>query len=91
MGVHIVGVSFDAPAKNKVFKTNEKFQYPLWSDVKRELALAYGAALTPDFPIAMRITVVLDPAGQWVLNYPSVSVSGHPAKVLADMKAILAK
>lgn len=91
----IVGVSFDKPAKNAQFKAAEKFEYDLWSDVGRELALWYEAAESADQYFADRTTVVLDPQGVWRLQYTPASISwdvaSHPKKVLADMQKILGK
>jgi len=89
LGVEVVGVSFDAPATNAVFKLNEQFQFPLWSDTERALAINYGAASSKSAFIANRVTVVLDDKGRWILNYPTVNPSTHPAEVLSDLKAIL--
>ena len=50
---------------------------------------AYGAAANASAFVPNRVTVVLDPAGKWVLNYPKVGVKNHPKDVLADMQAIL--
>jgi peroxiredoxin len=89
--VQIVGVSFNKPAANKLFKENEEFQYPLWSDLDRELALAYGAATSPSQGTAKRITVVLAPDGTWVLVYPNVDfvLFQHVEQVLSDMTALV--
>lgn len=85
-------MSFDAPAANKLFKQNEGFQYPLWSDLDRELALTYGAATSKSTKYAKRITVVLDAAGTWILVYPNVDATlfQHVEHVVADMQAIAA-
>ena len=86
-------MSFDSPAENAAFKSADKFQYPLWSDLQRELALYYGAAKSKTQGAAYRVTVILDPQGHWVLTYPNVDLSllTHCADVLKDMKAILGK
>jgi peroxiredoxin len=85
-----VGASFDQPAKNALFKSNNNFQYPLWSDTGRELALAYGAATSKSQKNAKRITVILDPQGTWVLFYDvGFTFANHPQNVLDDMTAIL--
>ena len=86
----VVGVSFDHPAANKLFKQNEGFQYPLWSDDERELALAYGAATTQSQKYAKRVTVILDPEGTWVLVYPNVDATlfDHVDHVISDLHAI---
>jgi peroxiredoxin Q/BCP len=91
LGVQIVGVSFDSPEKNKKFKEEDKFQFDLYSDVEKELASHYGAynQILPMF--AMRVTVILNPEGEWVLAYPSVkgSLYKHAQQVLDDLKLLL--
>src|SRR5690349_14121281 len=42
-GVQILGISFDAPAKNAAFVEKYHFCFPLLSDVDRKVGLAYGA------------------------------------------------
>lgn len=83
-------MSFDKPAKNAQFKAADKFEFPLWTDTKRELALAWGAADSPSQLFADRVTVLLDPAGTRILHYNVVfNISTHPQEVLDDCKAIL--
>ena len=69
-------------------KLNEKFQYELLSDTNKELAGYYGAD-SSIFGIPDRKTVVLDPLGNWILEYTDVSPKSHAAMVLQDMTAIL--
>lgn len=83
-------MSFDKPAKNAQFKAADKFEFPLWTDAKRELALAWGAADSPSQLFADRVTVLLDPAGTRILHYNVVfNIASHPQEVLDDCKAIL--
>ncbi len=84
----IVGVSFAKPEKNREWSQHEGFQFPLWSDEDKALALHYGAVSGKLSPMPSRITVVLDAQGQQVLRYDDVSVGTHPADVLADCKAL---
>ncbi len=83
-------MSFDAPATNLLFKNTNNYEYALWSDIDRELALYYGAATSSSAFFPNRISVVVAPDGQWVLHYPTVDVSTHPTDVLADMTALIA-
>lgn len=89
----IVGVSFDSPSANAAFRVSDKFEFDLWSDLGRELALYYGAASSASQGAANRVTVVLNDHGEQVLYYSSfVTNSGlthHPNDVLADCKALL--
>jgi peroxiredoxin len=93
LGVKIVGVSFDPPAKNAKFIEAESFKFPLWTDSKRELALYWGAATSASQFFANRVTVVLDEQGRWRLFYSSSAIGfdmyGHPGVVLEDVKALL--
>jgi peroxiredoxin len=93
--VQVIGVSFDSPEKNAIFKANEEFTFPLWSDEDKGLAMTYGAADSTWALFASRITVVLDPQGDWVLNYPADVVSAkslyvHAQTLLDDLALLFA-
>ena len=90
----MVGVSFDAPELNAQFKANESFQFPLWSDQEKSLAFTYGAASAAWQLFADRVTVILDPQGDWVLFYPQDVVTAqslyvHAQTVLDDLALLL--
>jgi len=82
-------VSFDSVADNEAFAVEQGFQYELWSDLDRDLAMHYNAADTVNDAIADRETFVLDENGTLCLMYESVGVSAHPAEVLADVTLLL--
>ena len=88
----IIGVSFDTVVKNAAFKKSDNFQFELWSDLGRELALYYGAATTKTQGAADRITVILDPEARAVVQYGSflvnTTLSAHPQNGLDDCKAL---
>jgi peroxiredoxin len=81
-------VSFDPPEENAAWAAQEGFQYELWTDEGRELALYYGAASSPTQGSAGRITQLLGPDGAVALEYPLVSVGTHPGQVLSDCQAL---
>lgn len=83
-----MGVSFNKPEKNAGWAAAEGFQFPLWSDEDKVLALHYGAVGSKLSPFPSRITVVIDASGQLVLRYDDVDVGAHPADVLADCVAL---
>jgi peroxiredoxin len=92
--VNIVGVSFDQPSANATFKSNEEFEFPLWSDTKKTLALYYGGADASWQFFANRVTVILDDAGNLVLFYPVDVVAAkslyiHAQTVLDDLAQLL--
>ena len=71
------------------------FQYDLWSDMDRELAMYYGAASSPTAIFPKRMTVLLDPDGVWRLTYPlpAEGVGGlyaHAQLILDDLGVLTA-
>lgn len=85
-----MGASFDDPAENAEFAAAQGFQYELWSDPDRTLAMHFGAATSPTQPLASRRTVVLDEQGRLCLRYDTVGVTSHPSEVLEDVTKLLA-
>lgn len=85
----MVGCSFDSPSNNTTFKNNNEFQYALWSDTDKALAMNYGASANKLLPFPMRRTMVLDPYGRWILRYNVGSPGPHTFDVLADMQLLL--
>ena len=83
-----MGVSFDAPDRNANWAADEGFQFELWTDDDRTLAVAYGAAASSSARFANRITVVLDSDGNQLLEYEVSSVGTHPAAVLEDCELL---
>jgi peroxiredoxin len=83
-----VGASFDDPETNLEWAQEEGFQYELWSDLERDLALYYGAATSEGQFAASRLTFLLDAEGDLVLEYSSISTQTHPSEVLQDCQAI---
>ncbi len=78
-------MSFDSPMANQTWAMAQMFQYDLWSDSARVLALYYGAASSPTQFAADRDTRILDADGNLVLQYDAVAgVGTHPQEVLED-------
>lgn len=89
LGVEIAGVSFADEETNLDWATEESFNYDLWSDEDRVLAMHYGAANGPNAFAPKRITMLLDENGDVILEYVSdVDVAAHPGQVLEDCQAI---
>jgi peroxiredoxin Q/BCP len=84
----VLGASFDTVEENRAFAEAQAFEYPLLSDVTREVGEAYGVKKGPDeqwadFP--RRHTILIDPDGVVRKIYEVTDVAGHPAEVLADI------
>ena len=88
LGVEIVGVSFDSPSRNSAWAEDEGFQFELWTDEDRTLAVTYGAANSTSARFADRVTVLLDADGNQLLEYEVSSIGTHPADVLEDCEAL---
>lgn len=89
LGIQIVGVSFDSPSENASWSADQGFQYELWSDVDRSLAIYYGAGTASSYA-ASRVTKLLDEDGDLILEYVDVDlgIGAHPSDVLSDCQAI---
>jgi peroxiredoxin Q/BCP len=81
----VLGISFDLPPANKVFKEKFAFPFPLLSDPERKVGMAYGAADAPDAGYAKRISYLIDPQGKIAKVYAVVKPAEHPDQVLADL------
>ena len=81
-------MGFDEPAVTEPWAIEEEFQYEIWTDDDRTLALTYGAASSSTQNSPSRITVILDEQGNLVLEYPSVNFSTSPGLVLQDCQAL---
>ena len=81
-----MGVSFAGPAKNREWVEDQNYNFEIWSDDDKTLALYYGAINRPGELFPRRITKVLDAEGKLILEYvDGVSAGTHPEAVLEDM------
>ena len=83
-----MGVTFDSPSRNKAWAEEEGYQYELWTDDTRALALAYGAVDSASAVIPQRLTVVLDADGNQLLEYEVSTIGTHPGQVLSDCEVL---
>jgi peroxiredoxin len=90
--VRIVGVSFDLPEKNAAWAEKKGFNFELWSDTDRGMALYYGAASDAEQRMASRETRLLDAEGNLLLEYDvGLSIGTHPSDVHADCERLWGK
>lgn len=86
-GYELLGLSPDAPEKQKRFEERDALNYPLLSDPEHETLLAYGAYgeknLYGRISVGViRSTFVIDEAGQIVHALYNVKATGHAARIL---------
>ena len=84
-GVAVFGVSFDQPQDNARFVHEQQFPFRLLSDTDRQLAIAVGAADSPQQPVAKRISYLIGDDGQVLRVYGSVTPATHADEVLRDL------
>ncbi|HEV7183207.1 MAG TPA: thioredoxin-dependent thiol peroxidase [Leifsonia sp.] len=85
-GYQVLGVSKDAPAKNKQFQELESLNFPLLSDEDLTVHRAYGAygeksLYGKTVTGVIRSTFVVDPDGSIRLPLYNVKATGHVASL----------
>ena len=65
----------------------QQFPFRLLSDTDRSLALAVGAADSPQPPVARRISYLVGADGKVLHAYGAVNPSTHAEEVLHDLAA----
>lgn len=83
-GYQVIGISKDAPAKNKQFQEQEGLNFPLLSDEDLAVHQAYGAygekkLYGKTVTGVIRSTFVVDPDGSLRLPLYNVKATGHVA------------
>ncbi len=63
LNAQVLGVSVDSPFAQKEFAKQNGVEYPLLSDLKREVSRQYGVLLE-DKGISNRTTIVIDKEGK---------------------------
>jgi peroxiredoxin Q/BCP len=86
----VLGVSVDPLKTLEGFSAKYGFEFPMVSDVSREIGAAYGVLKDNASRSAERSTVVVGRDGVVKLAYERVKAEGHAANVLADVRAALA-
>jgi len=92
LGVRIIGVSFTDVQTNGDWVTEQGFQYEIWHDDNKALALYYDAVEQRGEQYPKRRTRVLNAEGQVVLEYNNkIIVGAHPEEVLQDVTLLFGK
>ena len=87
----LLGVSFDRPEANRAFAEKFAFSFRLLSDVDTKVGEAYETKRAPaesDPGRPKRRTYLIDPQGVIRRAYRVRDIAGHPAEVLADLRAL---
>ncbi len=79
----MLGVSFDAPERNRAFAEKFSFPFRLLSDTSRDVALAYGAARSRRDRFPARYTYVIGPDGRIVEALDTKDPGAQAAELLA--------
>lgn len=67
----------------------EGFQFEVWTDDDRTLAMYYGAADSDSSSYADRVTMLLDGSGDLILEYTEdIAFGTHPEEVYQDCLSI---
>ena len=93
LGAVVLGVSKDSIASHCKFRDKYDLAFPLLSDADGKVLEKYGAwgekVLYGKRSMGIiRSTVIIDAAGKVAAHYPKVTVKGHAAKVLDDVRAL---
>ena len=85
----VLGVSFDAVAKNAAFAARFGYRFRMLSDVDKVAGAAYDAIELDgeDAGWPRRVSFLIDRAGTIARVYAPVDVGSHAATVLADLAA----
>ncbi len=86
--MRIVGASFNDPDSLSSWVESESYQYEIWQDTNKTLAVHYGAAADTFAFFPDRISVLLDENGDLLLEYLQPNVNSHPGQVLADCEIL---
>lgn len=81
----LLGVTFSPREDLRRWRAEVGLRSRLLSDVDRRVAIAYGAARSPDQEKAGRVSVLVGPDGRVVRVYEPADVVAHPGEVLADL------
>ena len=75
----------------KSWAEDEGFQYEVWTDSDKTLAIHYDDSFNSSQAFPNRVTVLLSETGDLLLEYPA-SMTGdigtHPSKVLEDCEKL---
>ena len=89
----VIGVSKDSVTSHKKFADKHELKFILLSDESTDMINAYGAWLEKrmfgkKYMSVLRMTHIIDPAGEIVKTYPKVNPTDHAGEIILDLKAL---
>lgn len=89
----VIGVSKDSVKAHQKFAERHKLNFILLSDENHEMIEAYGAwqeksMFGKKYMGIQRSTVIIDPSGNIVKEYPKVNPAKHAAEIIKDLQAL---
>lgn len=81
----LLGITFSTAEDLKAWREEIGLDSDLLSDADRTVAMAYGAAESPDQERPKRISVLIGEDGKVAKIYEVADAEAHPAQVLEDL------
>jgi peroxiredoxin len=81
----VLGIAFSPVEELKAWRAEVGLGADLLCDADRQVAIAYGAADTPDQERPRRRSVLIGADGRVLKVYDVADAEGHAAAVLADL------
>ena len=94
LNVKAIGVSVDSEEQQKSFRSMCALEFPVVSDARHEISLAYGVLETQEYEgnqvtYARRETFLINPQGQVTHHWTEVDPNVHAAEVLGQVRQVL--
>ncbi len=86
-----MGVGFASVEDNQTWYTDKEFQFELWSDSDKTLALYYGAVENTNQGYPSRVTKILDSQGNLLVTYDDANFATNPGNVLEDCQYLFSE
>ncbi|MGN7401987.1 peroxiredoxin [Cytobacillus praedii] len=84
----VIGISPDTLISHKIFTAKQKLNFPLLSDINREVAKKYRVSIdiTGGFSLVERTTYIINPEGRIAYVFEDVEVDGHVEQIMSVLK-----
>lgn len=90
---NVIGISKDSVKSHKKFADKYNLNFTLLSDPDHKVIDAYGAwqeksMFGKKYMGIQRMTIIIDPVGNIVKEYPKVNARKHVAEIIADLRKL---